>query len=643
MFLKKVELTKKNIFWISCFIFFLALIVRLLYLYESSESPIFKTPIVDARGYDRIAGILVQQRKMEEQFFWQQFFYPFFLSVVYFFSGCSVIAAKVVQAVLGSLTCVLTFLLAKNFFSFRTGIIAGFAVMFYGPLIFHESDLIAAGWEALWAAALIWLFLKAADKQTFLIYVIVGICGALSTLVRPNFLVFFLAACGWLGVVCYRSKRQLNLAVKALVIISTAFVFVMLPVGIQNYRVTGHFGVLPASGGINFYIGNNPDFDAAVLRPGPKWEEIANMPKKYGVSDNMWDKQRFFYDKTYNYAVSQPVSFLNGLVSKTIQVLSSREMPGNVDIYLFRKFSTLLSILMWKKGPFGFPFGVLLPLSLIGLVYFWRQVPIPMKFFLIIYPLPLIMTHIESRYRVAIVPILSILAAAGIDTLVKLIKEHHWARLAGAVILIILAGLISTMPGPFPAEKIDYLPELYNSVGITLGSQGEIEQAIENYKKAILLDPKYYEAYYNLGVTYYRQGKTDLAVINYEKSLQGDPNNYKSHYTLGMAFYSMGNFELAKTHYMQALQLKPDYTFAYKALAFDSVRRGELDEAIGYYGKTLEIDPKDVDAHYQLGMLLVQRNYIDLAIQEFEKVLQLNPNYPDAKQVLLYLQELRSK
>jgi tetratricopeptide (TPR) repeat protein len=643
MFLKKNKIADKNIFVVGCIIFLFALIVRLLYLYESSDSPVFKTPIVDARGYDRLAEILVKQGKMEEQFFWQQFFYPFFLSVVYFFSGCSIIAAKIVQAVLGSLTCVLTFLLARKIFNFRTGVVAGLLVMLCGPLIFHESDLVTAGWEALWAVTLIWLFLKTADKQTFLMYLIVGICGALSTLVRPNFLLFFLAACGWLGAVCYRSKRQLKLAVKALAIILIAFVFVILPVGILNYRITGHFGVLPASGGINLYIGNNPDFDAAALRPGPKWEEITQMSKKYGVGDNMWDKQRFFYDKTYSYVVSQPLHFLKGLAAKTMQVLSSREMPGNVDIYLFRKFSTLLSILMWKQGPFGFPFGLLLPFSLVGLVYFWRQIPIPVKLFLIIYPLPLIMAHIESRYRVALIPILSIPAAAGIDTLAGLIKRLRWTRLAATAIVIVLAVLISTLPGPFPAEKIDYLPELYNSVGITLVSQGKMEEAVGNYEQAIRLNPKYYEAYYNLGVTYYRQGKTDLAVINYEKSLQGDPNNYRGHYGLGVAFYTMGNFELAKTHYIQALKLKPDYTLAYKALVVDSVRQGDLDEAIEYYKKVLEIDPKDVDAHYQLGILLVQRNCIDLAIQEFEKVLQLNPNYSDAKQALMHLQGERNK
>jgi Tfp pilus assembly protein PilF/4-amino-4-deoxy-L-arabinose transferase-like glycosyltransferase len=638
MSLKKIGLTGKNIFWVGCIIFLFALIIRLLYLYESSDSPIFKAPIVDARGYDYIATVFVEKGKMEGLFFWQQFFYPFFLSIVYFFSGCSIIAAKVVQAILGSFTCVITFLLAKKIFNLRTGIIAALLLIFYGPLIFHESDLISAGWEALWAVILVWLFLEAADKQNIPVYLLLGVCGALSTLVRPNFLFFFLAVCGWFAVVYCRLKRQLSPAILALTTILIAFIFVVLPVGILNYRVTGHFGILPASGGINLYIGNNPDFDAAAVRPGLKWEEITQMPKKYGIGNNMRDKQRFFYSKTYDYVVSRPVSFLKGLIAKTMQVLCSREMPGNVDIYLFRKFSVLLRVLMWKAGPFGFPFGLLLPLSLVGFVCCWRQMPIPVKLFLVIYPLPLIMTHVESRYRVAMIPILSIPAAAGIDTFIRLIKEHRRAELRAAIILVVFAGLISTLPGPFPAEKLDYLPELYNSVGTTLDGQGKIQEAIKNYERAIQLAPEYSEAYYNLGVMYYKQGKTDLAIVNYEKSLRDDPNNYKGHYGLGAALYAIGSFESARPHYMEALRLKPDYALAYKALAIDSARRGELDEAVSYYKKALEINSGDIDAHYHLGILLVQKNYIDLAITEFEKVLLLDPNYSDAKQALLHLQ-----
>ena len=74
-------------------IFALALAVRLVYLYEVSKSPTFFVPIVDSAKYDGVARSLAIGKEMSERLFSQSFFYPFFLSRVYFFSGSSIICA----------------------------------------------------------------------------------------------------------------------------------------------------------------------------------------------------------------------------------------------------------------------------------------------------------------------------------------------------------------------------------------------------------------------------------------------------------------------------------------------------------------------------------------------------------------------
>jgi tetratricopeptide (TPR) repeat protein len=638
--LKEDKLSGKKLFWISCIIFLLALSVRFFYLYESSDSPIFKAPIVDARGYDFAAREFVQKHKIDSFFFWQQFFYPFFLSIVYFFSGCSILAAKIIQVILGSLTCVLTFLLARKIFNFKTGIAAGLIVIFYGPLIFHETDLISAGWEAFWAAASLILFLKAAEKPNYFMYILLGICGALSALTRPNFLIFFFAGCVWLGFIYYKKIGQIK-TLKAFALIVVPFFITVLPAAILNYEVSGHFGIMPASGGINFYIGNNPNLDAASIRPGPQWDAISTMPLKYGVKNNMWAKQKFFYRKAFESIAAKPADFINGLINKTMQLLSSREMPGNVDVYLFRDFSGLLKILMWKAGRFGFPFGLILPLSVVGLVFYWRQIPIVLKLFLLLYPLPLIAAHIESRYRIGMIPVIAILAVGGAEAFVRYFKQPRY--LLVAIILFVLAMLVSVLPGPFAAEKINYLPELYNSAGITMINQGRSKDAEESYKKAISLNPNYSEAYYNLGVLYFQSGENELAVQNYEKALQYDPNDYKSHYNLGVISYGMGNYEFAKNQLMEALRIKSDYLPAHKALVMDFIRRDEIDNAIEELKQILKIEPNDANAHFQLGMLQIQKENFDSAIEELEKALELNPENKDARHALDTLKKILNK
>ena len=125
--------TKRG-FLIACLVFSFALTTRLVYLYESSANPSFQTPIVDSKTYDETARAFAENQMLGSNFFWQSFFYPFFLSMVYFFSDSSIVSAKVIQVLLGALTCALTYRLGEKIFDRRTGIIAGFITAFYGPM-----------------------------------------------------------------------------------------------------------------------------------------------------------------------------------------------------------------------------------------------------------------------------------------------------------------------------------------------------------------------------------------------------------------------------------------------------------------------------------------------------------------------------
>lgn len=636
-----------RIIWAAAGIFVLSLCVRLLYLYESAGSPGFAVPIVDARGYDLIASSLVNTGKMPKQFFWQQFFYPSFLSAVYYFSNCSVVVALVVQAVLGAVNCVLTFFLGRRVFNRRVGIAAAIFVAFYGPLIFHEMDLIAVVWVVFWSLVLILLFLKIARSRNLLWFFLLGVCSALSIITRPNFILFIIAGLIWVGVVLYKARAGLFFSVGCFLLTAFGFIVIVLPVATQNYRLTGHFSILPASGGVNFYIGNNPDFEAAEIRVGTTWEHIVNMPKKHGITGETWQQQRFFYDKVREFIISDPIGFLKRLANKALQFVSSREIPGDVDIYLFRQWSELLKFLVWKADGFGFPFGLLLPLAVIGLVYNRRSIPMPVILFVITYPLLIILTHVKTRYRVPMVPVLSILAVSGCAYLIRSVIERNlsragsrgWFRFAGAVCLGAGIVFISTYPGPFTAEKLDYEPELYFNVGRTLQDQGKYSEAMQKYTEALDCDPNYIDAHLCLGITLSTVGKANDAVGHYKKVVELDHDNYKAHGGLGQAFYTLGRFSDARQCYVEAIKIKPDDVIAHKGLAMVFHKLNRIDDALIHYKRVLELSPGDIETRYITGALLAYKGDVDGAITEFREVLRINPAYKDAQSrlnLLLY-------
>ena len=186
--------TSKRFFSFGWGIFVFALLCRLLYLFESADTPTFGIPLIDEKSYYETALAFAGGKGMGEGFFWQPFFYPFFLSSVIFLFGSSVLWIKILQCIVGSVTCVLTYLLGRRIFDERTGILAGAVTAFYGPLIFFDGELLAAGWASFWSVALILVFLMARTGKKPLPFFILGLCGALSVLSRPTFVPFFLAA-----------------------------------------------------------------------------------------------------------------------------------------------------------------------------------------------------------------------------------------------------------------------------------------------------------------------------------------------------------------------------------------------------------------------------------------------------------------
>ncbi len=57
-------------------------------------------------------------------------------------------------------------------------------------------------------------------------------------------------------------------------------------------------------------------------------------------------------------------------------------------------------------------------------------------------------------------------------------------------------------------------PQYYYFLGYLFDSQDEVEPAIENYQKAIELNPDYYEANYNLGVMHYNKARDVVSELN---------------------------------------------------------------------------------------------------------------------------------
>ena len=87
--------------------------------------------------------------------------------------------------------------------------------------------------------------------------------------------------------------------------------------------------------------------------------------------------------------------------------------------------------------------------------------------------------------------------------------------------------------------------DAYNEWGNLLLDENEIARAIEMYRKAIEINPNYSLAYNNLGYALQQQGKRDEAVKNYRVALEKDPYYEKTYLNWGDLLYSQRQYEAA--------------------------------------------------------------------------------------------------
>ena len=169
----------------------------------------------------------------------------------------------------------------------------------------------------------------------------------------------------------------------------------------------------------------------------------------------------------------------------------------------------------------------------------------------------------------------------------------------------------------------------YN-LGIVLSEQGEADQAVDHYRRAVALRPDYAEAHYNLGRLLVEQGQLDDAIVHYERATAINPADAEAQNNLGVTLFGIGRADDAIAHYRKALEIQPDYAEASCNLGNALIAKGDFDGAIARYTRCLAAIPDQEEAQYNLASALLRKGRTDEAIVEYQKVLQKHPESADA-------------
>lgn len=87
----------------------------------------------------------------------------------------------------------------------------------------------------------------------------------------------------------------------------------------------------------------------------------------------------------------------------------------------------------------------------------------------------------------------------------------------------------------------------YYNRGVAYGAKNEHDSAIEDYNRAIRLNPNFAEVYNNRGYAYHKKGEIDRAVEDYDRAIQLKPDDVQFYSNRGIALLDLQEWERARS------------------------------------------------------------------------------------------------
>jgi len=137
---------------------------------------------------------------------------------------------------------------------------------------------------------------------------------------------------------------------------------------------------------------------------------------------------------------------------------------------------------------------------------------------------------------------------------------------------------------------------VHNNLGAIYITFDRIDEAVEQFQAAILLDPNQPAAHQNLGTAYRRTQQESLAESEFKLAIQADPNLPVPHRLLGALYRELGRFDESTTHWQRAIELAPDSPEGYSGLAAVYLDQNEPAQALELAEKALQINPEYKEA-----------------------------------------------
>ena len=353
--------------------------------------------------------------------------YPLLLA---FFTGIfGTIGIAILHLIAGGTTIWATVKLAERLGLKRGSLFAGLLVAI-DPILLRYTTLPMT--EVLFAALttlMLWLWNRADQRPSWNAYLLTGFTFGVATLCRPSLLPML--AVLWALYLMndltsfHRAERMIK-STFCIVLVAVAALITMLPWGVRNLAVLGHFKLTTTHGGYTLLLGNNPVFyDAVVRQPlGITWGDYAaedvrsqtswinklnrQLDERGLVSE--FDRDRAQYEMAIKNMQAEPSMFLRASLLREIRFWS--------PVPIGPQARSMNSVIYWGTAVFYLSIYLF---AFTGVVFILRQPASHRKNWLPALAMVITFSVVHSLYwsnarmRAPLIPVIAILAVYGLE------------------------------------------------------------------------------------------------------------------------------------------------------------------------------------------------------------------------------------
>ena len=168
----------------------------------------------------------------------------------------------------------------------------------------------------------------------------------------------------------------------------------------------------------------------------------------------------------------------------------------------------------------------------------------------------------------------------------------------------------------------------------------DFEQAWEDFNQVIALDPEDSEAYEGRAWCLEKQGKYDLALKDYSTAIKLNPVSSEAYEGRGWVWSAKEDHEKAIADFTRAIEIKPGLAVAYEGRGLSYKETGRYEPALADYTQAIKLDPENYDAYFTRSYVLESLGRLEEAAADAARAAELDPDATEAK---LRAQELKTR